>query len=332
MKRGNETFMETLRTGLTLLLVLLSLCACVLAQEPATQTQRGPAVRLNLIAIDRSQHAYDELTKDSITVLEDKVPQTISSLAKDERPVSYAIAIDNSGSFKTLIGPSLDAARILINANRATDETLLVRFVSSEKVDTIQDFSTDKSQLTDSLKRFKAEGGQSAVIDAIYVSVQAVAARKASDPAVRRALILLSDGEDRASYYNLEQLLQLLRATEVQVSILGIISELDDRQGLIRLSPRAKAEQLLQTVARESGGQVFSPRNVAEMMQAANEISRVLQTQYVIDYRSTNCNSKDNYRKVVVKITEAPGRSKLTGVVRPGYFLTPPEIKRPRKD
>jgi Ca-activated chloride channel family protein len=331
MLRSNEPLMKA-RPGLLLLLVLLSLRTCVPAQEPPTQTQGGPAVRLNLIALDHSQHAYDELTKDSITVLEDKVPQTISVFAKDERSVSYGIAIDNSGSFRALMGPSIDAAKILIDANRATDETLLVRFVSSDKVATVQDFTADKAQLTDSLKKLKVENGQSAVIDAIYVSVKAVAAHRASDPAVRRALILVSDGEDRASYYTLDQLLQLLRSTEVQVFIIGLVNDLDNQQGLIRLSPRARAEQLLQTVARESGGQVFFPGNVTEISGAAVQVSHLLQTQYVIDYRSTNGNSKDNYRKVTVKIAEAPGRAKLSAVVRPGYFLTPPEIKSRGKE
>src|SRR5438105_3096908 len=161
MQHDNKTFMKTTLTDLTLLLVLLSLGASALAQEPTTQTQSGPAVRLNLLAIDHAQNAYDELSKDSITVIEDKMPQTISAFAKDERQVRYGIAIDNSGSFKTLLGPSLDAARILIDANRATDETLLVRFVSSDKIDTVQDFTTDKSQLINSLKKFKTELGQS---------------------------------------------------------------------------------------------------------------------------------------------------------------------------
>src|SRR5437016_652902 len=120
MKCGKETFTTITRISLTLLLVWLSLCATARAQEPTTQTQSGPAVRLNVLAIDNPQHAKDELSKDSIKVFEDKVPQTITTFAKDERPLRYGIAIDSSGSFKMLLGPSLDAAKILIDGNRAT--------------------------------------------------------------------------------------------------------------------------------------------------------------------------------------------------------------------
>jgi len=319
------------RRSLTFLLLWPVLCAAISAQEPTPPTQVGPNVKLNLIAIDRSQHAYDELTKDSVTVLEDKVPQTLSGFAKDERPVRYGIAIDSSGSFRTLLGSSLNAAKFLIDSNRATDETLLIGFISSNKIDTIQDFTADKSLLTGALKNFKVEAGQSAVIDAIYVAVQAVAARNALDPAVRHALVLVSDGEDRASYYTLDQLLQLLRATDVQVFIVGIVSELDAASGLIRLSPRTKAEHLLQTVAQESGGRVFFPRSVSEITEAAAQIAHDLRMQYVIDYQSTNVKAKDNFRKIEVKIVEAPGRAKLTPVTRPGYFLIRPEVKANKK-
>src|SRR5882672_1286228 len=101
--------MKTVGSGLRFLLVWLSLCAAISAQESTPPRTVGPTVKLNLIAIDHSQHAYDELTKDSITVLEDKAPQAISVFAKDERPVRYGIAIDSSGSFKTLLGRSLSA-------------------------------------------------------------------------------------------------------------------------------------------------------------------------------------------------------------------------------
>jgi Ca-activated chloride channel family protein len=307
------------------------LFSAIMAQEPASQPPVGPEVSLSVIVTDRSNHSVDDLRQEAFQLLENKVPQTITVFQKDERPVSFVIAMDASGSFKPILGPALNAARMLLEGNRTSDQTSLIRFVSSDQIETFSDFTSDKAALIDRLKLFKIGMGQSAVIDAIHIAVKTAADHNVADSSVRRAVVLISDGEDRASYYNADALVQLLRRTPVQVFIIGILNKLDDERGLIRASPRAVAEALLKRVAEESGGRVFFPRDDREMLRAADEISHDLRTQYKFTYQSSNPSDKESSRKIEIKTVKSQEPRSLTVITRPRYFVNRPEPTERKK-
>jgi Ca-activated chloride channel homolog len=317
----------------SLFIISLATCPPLIAQEAIAPAQTSSSiVNLNLIVTDRAKHSRDDVNKDGVQVLEDGIEQTISTFSKDERPVNYVVAIDTSGSFKNILTRVLDGVRLLLEANKENDETMLIRFISSDKIETVDTFTTDKSKLIADLKLFKIEGGQSAVIDAIYLAVQAATAHKGNDSSIRRAVVLISDGEDRASYYTTDQLTKLLRAGNVQVFVVGVVTQLDDLTSFTRPSQRETAEKLLNRVARETGGRVFFPKTLADLAQAMGEIIHDLRTQYVISYESKNNPSKDNFRKIEVKIKESPpGSEKLTAITKPGYFIKSPDLEEKDK-
>src|SRR4029434_2430597 len=133
------------------------------------------------------------------------------------------------------------------------------------------------------LDSFYVEGGQTAIIDAVYLSAEHVSEYKKDDQLAdrrRRALIVITDGEDRNSFYKQEQLFARLREEDVQIFVLGFINELDKEAGLIRKSPRDKATSLINKLATETGGRAFFPESLADLPQIANEIVRDLRTQY----------------------------------------------------
>lgn len=298
-----------------------------LAQQTVPSKDEGAprVVKLSLIVTDPSNHSVDDLKQDDIQIFEDKSPQTLSVFSKDDRPINYVLAIDNSGSFKNLLPAVLEAAQLIVSGNKELDETMLIRFISSDKIEWVEKFTADESKLLEKLKRLKVEGGQSAVIDALYVAVEAVTEHKQDDLSIRRAVVLISDGEDRASYYTLETLVKLLRVRNVQVFVIGIVDQLDDTSGLTRPSPRAGAEKLLNRIALESGGRAFFPNKIGQLKQAIAEIIHDLHVQYIIGYESKNPASKENFRKIEVKIDPAK-REELKAVTRPGYFINPPDL------
>jgi len=317
---------------ISLFIISLAACPSLFAQQPGAPPPAPPgAVNLNLIVTDRAQHSRDDVNKDEVQVFEDGIAQTISTITKDEKPVNYVIAIDTSGSFRSLLPGILIGARLLLEGNKANDETMLIRFISSDKIETVEKFTADKSTLLEDLKFFKIEMGQSAVVDAIYVAVQAAAEHKSSDPSIRRAVVLFSDGEDRASYYTTDQLVKILRARNVQVFVVGVVAQLDGNRGLVRPSPKEKAEKLLNRVAMETGGRVFFPKNMNELAAAMGEINHDLHAQYLITYESKNNKISDNYRKIEVKMIESPGRESFKAITRPGYFIKPPDLDEKEK-
>ena len=165
------------------------------------------------------------------------------------------------------------------------------------------------------------EGGHTALIDAVYMSAESVGKRRKDEAGRRRALILLTDGEDRLSHYKQDELQKLLRRLDVQIFAIGITANLSDDGGFIRKSPREQATKLLNTLAQETGGRAFFPKKVKELQDAVATITRELRTQYVISYQSSNASRDGKFRKVQVKVNDsATGGAKRSIHTRTGYF------------
>ncbi|PYS21985.1 MAG: hypothetical protein DMF72_15330 [Acidobacteria bacterium] len=277
-------------------------------------------VTLHVRVIDRNNHPINRLGKDEFKVLEDGMPQPIFAFTEEEVPVIYGLAVDTSGSLRPQFNQVIDAAKTIINSNRKGDETFLERFISSDKIETIQDFSPSKDALLDGLDTLYIEGGQTAVIDGVYLAAEHVAEYKSGgdDDRRRRALIVVTDGEDRASYYTDSQLFQRLREEDVQIFVIGFVNELEADKGLIRKSPRDKAVNLINKLASDTGGRAFFPQSISELPQIANEIVRDLRTQYVISYDPTNKAHDGTYRSIKVNVAQPTGSEKRIALTRSG--------------
>src|SRR5215472_8099398 len=161
-------------------------------------------VTLHVRVIDRNNRPINNISKADFRVLEDGVPQPIFSFTEEEVPVIYGLAVDTSGSLRPQFEQVISAAKTIINSNKKGDETFLERFISSDKIETVQDFTPSKDALMDGLDQLYVEGGQTAVVDGVYLAAEHVGEyRKGNqDDRRRRALIVITDGEDRNSYYN----------------------------------------------------------------------------------------------------------------------------------
>ncbi len=277
-------------------------------------------VTLNIRVIDRNNRPIDNVKQNDLRVFEDGELQPIEFFTKEEVPINYGLAIDTSGSLRSQLQSVIDAARAIVDSNKPGDETFLERFISSDKIEIVQDFTASKDLLLDGLENLYVEGGQTAVIDGVYLAAQHVAGYKKGDDndRRRRALIVITDGEDRNSFYKQEQLFAKLREEDVQIYVIGFVRELDKEGGLIRKSPRDKAVNLLNKLATETGGRVFFPESLSELRQIANEIVRDLRTQYVVAYNPTNKTRDGSYRSIRVTVAEDSGRDKRIALTRSG--------------
>jgi Ca-activated chloride channel family protein len=289
-------------------------------------------VVLNVRVIDRNNRPINNVRPEEFKVFEDGVAQPIESVTKEEIPISYGLAVDSSGSLRSQINQVIDAAKTIINSNKEGDETFLLRFIDREKIETMQDFTSNKDDLIDAVDKLYVEGGQTAVVDAVYLAAEHVAEYKKNNDADRRrrALILVTDGEDRASFYNKEQLFQRLREEDVQIYVIGFVNELSSESGLIRKSGKEKAMDLLDRMAKETGGRVFYPKSVAELPAIADEITRDMRTQYVVAYDPTNKATDGTFRSIKVSITDAAGKDKRIALTRSGRTV-PKESAAPSK-
>ncbi|HJY28540.1 MAG TPA: VWA domain-containing protein [Pyrinomonadaceae bacterium] len=298
-------------------------------------------VQLHVRVIDRNNRPINNVPQSDFHVFEDGVPQSIEAFTREDVPISYGLAVDTSGSLRSQLQSVIDAGKTIINSNKRGDETFLVRFISSDKIETVQDFTDNKEALMDGLDSFYVEGGQTAIIDAVYLSAEHVSEYRKGDDndRRRRALIVITDGEDRNSFYKQEQLFARLREEDVQIFVIGFVSELDKEAGLIRKSPRDKAVNLIKRLASETGGRAFFPESISELPEIANEIIRDLRTQYVISYNPTNKAQDGTYRAIKVTVNQPSGdsdkRIALTRTGRlarkevPGGTPRPPSVRMP---
>ena len=297
----------------------------------STITVNTQLVTLNVRVIDRTNKPIDNVQKSDFHVYEDNVPQPIESLDRKEVPITYGLAVDTSLSLRNQFQSVLDSAKTIINSNKRGDETFIERFISRDKINIEREFTPNKDDLIDAIENLYLEGGQTAVIDGVYLAAEHVAEYRKGDDSDRRrrALIVITDGEDRLSYYSEPLLLQRLREEDVQIYVIGFVNDLDKEGGFIKKSPRDKAMNLLNKLATETGGRAFFPQSISEMPEIANAIVRDLRTQYVLSYNPTNKARDGSYRAIRVTVDEGPQRDKRIALTRAGYVAprqgaTPP--------
>ena len=295
--------------------------------EPTAETDDTPItidtelVNLNVRVVDRNNRSIANLSQNDFTIYEDNVPQKIEFFSKSEVPTNYAMVIDNSGSMRLLLDKVIEAGKIIVNTNRNDDETSIIRFVDSEKIEITQEFTSNKADILESLDNLFIEGGPTAIIDAIYLAAERVDQyEKSKNPndRKRRALILVSDGEDRDSYYKEQQLFELLRESDVQIFAVGFVNELSKEGGFIGKSPQGKAKAFLERLAKETGGKVYFPNSISELNGIAQDIANELRTQYMISYQPAEDKKDAAYRAIKVVVGDGPNKEKRIAITRTG--------------
>jgi Ca-activated chloride channel family protein len=278
-------------------------------------------VNLNVRVVDRNNRSVANLTKNDFTIYEDNVPQKIEFFSKAEVPTNYAMVIDNSGSMRLQLDKVIEASKIIVNTNRADDETSIIRFVNSENIEITQDFTASKPDILEALDNLYIEGGATAIIDAIYLAAERVDQyEKTRNPndRKRRALVLVSDGEDRDSFYKEQQLFELLRESDVQIYVIGFVNELSKEGGFIGKSPQGKARAFLERLAKETGGKVYFPNALSELNGIATDIANELRTQYLISYQPSEDKKDATYRAIKVTVNDGPNKERRIAITRTG--------------
>ena len=286
-----------------------------------------------MIVTDKDGKGLTSIRKDELRVYENQVEQTLLDIETDERPVDYVIVVDSTGSFKEFLQAAVDAAKLFVVNRRPQDEVAIVRFASSNTIEKVVEFSTDGAVLQKELDGSYVEGGQSAVIDALYLSAQYVAEHKANESR-RKALVVFTDGDERISYYKLKDLVKLLQQEGVQLFAIGFVTDLNNqtkpRKG--QEPPRERAEKLLTALAEQSGGRVFFPESQEQIVPAAAEIVLHLRAQFRIKYLSTTDVAKTGLRDVEVKFAAPEGETRHVVTPRAYWFgPKPPPSGKPEK-
>jgi len=277
-------------------------------------------VILDVTVVDRRNHVVADLEKDRFLVYENGVRQEIAFFSREETPVSLGLVLDTSGSMRRKLSKVVAATKSLMRQSHPEDEYFLVEFKGEAEL--LEDFTQDVSLIHDALENLIASG-QTALLDAIYLSVEH--AQKYGKHR-RKAILVVTDGEERNSYYTREQVLERLRGSDVQVYAIGFTEGLGEAAIFQQTESRRlsgqekKARKLLEELARESGGRAFFPQSLEELDTIASTIARELRTQYTIGYYPSNPERDGSWRAVRVEVSPDKERGPLMARTRAGYY------------
>ena len=277
-------------------------------------------VVLDVTVLDQSSKPVTDLAKDSFQVTEDKVPQKIEFFGREQVPVSIVFAIDTSGSMRTRIDTVIKACANLVKESRAGDEMAVIEF--KLQPDLLEEFTNNAADVIDTLQGLIASG-QTAMLDALYLAGD-YANKEGKNR--RKAVILVTDGLDKDSYYKFNEVVEHLREIDVQIYLIGFTNDLDRESALFKKSPKDKAEGLLAKLGEETGGKSFFPKELADVHTIAQAISSDLRTQYAIGYYPTNSKKDGTFRSVKVQVIS--GTRRLAARTRNGYTAPREGVKQ----
>jgi VWFA-related protein len=284
---------------------------------------------------DKSGQLVPHLTKNDCTIEEDKAPQTLKSfVAETSQPLTLGILLDTSGSQQRVLPLEQDAgSQFLERVLRSKDEAFLLSF--DVNVDILQDFTNSPHQLAHAMSKAEintAGGGGTGIPGAgggtvpsigaprgtlLYDAIYLASTEKLNQESGRKAMIILTDGEDEGSRTKIADAIAAAQRSNVIIYVILIADRgLYWSQGM-GYSGYSAAKR----ISDETGGRLIDVGNNGDKLRAAfDQIQDELRTQYVASYTPSNTKLDGTFRHLVVQCGEG---TKVQ--VRKGYYAVAPD-------
>jgi Ca-activated chloride channel family protein len=258
---------------------------------------------------DAANRTVKGLTKDNFTILEDGEPQQIRHVWREDIPISVGILVDVSGSMSKNIDEVREAVAELFENGNPNDDYFVITFSDRPKLlaDTTQSIGTIQAQIGSA-----KVGGYTAVLDAIYMGMEKLKNARYE----RRALVIISDGEDNVSRHKLHQVKSMVQESDAQIYAIRILDALPFFRGIEeRLGNRVLSE-----ITGATGGRMLSIDSPSQLATAAATVSEELRNQYVVAYRAKNSTPDGKWHKLKVRATALDNSTHLHVFAKPGYL------------
>jgi Ca-activated chloride channel family protein len=275
--------------------------------------KRDPAIKVDVdmvtIAVtvtDQNGRAVTGLEREDFRVWEDKVEQQIVSFDAEEAPASIGIVLDVSDSMKRKISAARDAAATFLKSGNNNDEYFVIEFSNRARI--TQKFTSDISKLWNSITPGRTYG-MTAMYDALYLGMEQVK----SGHNGKKALLLITDGDDNRSRYTASEIDEFLKETDIHIYPIGIVD------GMAEADSADDERDDLQQLADVSGGDAFFPDSSRDLENICTMVALELKNQYVIGYKSTNSAKDSRWRRLRIRVRR-PGLRHVTVRSRSGYY------------
>jgi Ca-activated chloride channel family protein len=288
------------------------------SSAPQNPNADGPIVvnadliTLTVTVTDAYGRYVSGLEKKHFTVFDDKVEQEITYFSDDDSPVSVGVIFDMSGSMSgDKIRKAREALARFIQTSHERDEYFLVGFNSRAQL--LLDRTRDGNSVLNKLT-FIEPKSNTALYDACYLGVEKVSRGTHQ----KRALLLISDGQDNDSRYTFSEVRRLLKESDVVLYSIGILGGGDPNSSL-----GLEGQAILDELSSVSGGKAFFPNSAPEMDEIFEKIALELRHQYSIGYRPANFTTDGKWHKIKVKVQPPRGLPRLSIRSKEGYYAVP---------
>jgi Ca-activated chloride channel family protein len=284
---------------------------------PVDDTKKPIAVRTDLVTLtltvtDLYGRYVSGLSKDAFTIIDNNKEQEVTFFSDSDAPISVGILFDVSGSMSgDKIKKARTALQRFISSSHPSDEYFLIAFNS--KAELLLDRTRDGDAVLQKLTLVQP-ARNTALYDAVYLGLERVT-RGAHQ---KRALLIISDGQDNSSRYNFGEVRRLMKESDVVTYSVGILDRGDSGSQM-----GMQGQAFLDELSSVSGGKSFYPNGPAEMDEIFERIALELRHQYSVGYTPTDFQPDGKWRRVKVKVNPPRGLPRLSVRGREGYYASP---------
>ena len=271
-------------------------------------------VNSNLVLVpvtvtDHSGKAVSGLEMAHFTLFDGNAPQKITHFSAEDAPSSIGIVFDSSDSMGPKMRKAREAVNALLNSVNPNSEFFFERF--SNRAEIMVPMTSHVREIHDYVERLEVGGG-TALLDGVRLAMNEMTHARY----LRKAIVIISDGEDNSSHWTVPELKEAVREKDILIYAIAIPDGSNSYGGW----QTQKGPVLLQEIASKTGGTMFPVSNIRQIPDVANKIGSWLRTQYVLGFVPDAAAADGTYRQIHLKIDRPKGFPRLHAVWRQGYF------------
>jgi Ca-activated chloride channel homolog len=268
-------------------------------------------IAMSVTVTDASRRYVTNLDRPDFHIFEDGRPQQVTFFQKGSLPLALALLIDTSASMELNLAVAQEAAIGFVRELGQADVAAVIDF--DTRVQVRQGFTSDQAALERAIRQ-TAAGGSTALYNAVYIALKDLNKTVLDETLAqsrRRAMVILSDGEDTSSLVAYDEVLGLAARSDVAIYAIGLLGR--EGPGARRSN---EAQFVLRRFAEQTGGRAFFPADAKELAGIYGEIKAELANQYFLAYESTNPRRDGQFRRIAVRVE----REGAVARARPGYY------------
>jgi Ca-activated chloride channel family protein len=283
-----------------ILSAILGLTSVHIASQNQTLTVDVNLVLVNTTVSDLQGRLVAGLDRQNFRLSEDDVEQKVEYFSVEDLPISVGLVLDTTGSMAAKMPAARNAALAFLKTSNPRDEYFLIEF--SDQPTLVEDFTTDTSRLQKRIFSTSARG-----LTPLFDAVQMGLEKMDGAHNTKKAILLVTDGEDNSSRHTFSDIREFTRHRDAQIYAIGLVGS---ERG------RSTIGDLVET----SGGRAFYPSSLNQLEDICTRIAIELKSQYLLGYRSTNPLKDGTWRQIHVEVNPPKGLPPLTVRAKTGYY------------